>query len=98
MQASYEAFRTAGAEVIALVVAPIERVESWCKSAGVSYPMLADTDHQASEAFGVYNLFDDGLAAPSVFVVDTDGTIVWHYVGQHINDRVSAQTILDRLP
>lgn len=84
--------------MIALVVAPIESVESWCKNAKVSYPMLADASHQASEAFGVYNLFDDGLAAPSVFVVDTDGTIVWHYVGQHASDRVSAQTILTKLP
>ena len=85
-------------EVIALVVASVEEVEGWCKRAGVSYPMLADSEHQVSEAYGVYDLFKDGLAAPAVFVVDTDGRVVWGYVGQRTDDRVSAQTILEHLP
>jgi len=81
-----------------LVVASIEKVEGWCKSAGVSYPMLADSEHQVSAAYGVYNLLGDSLAAPAVFVVDTGGRIVWSYVGQHSGDRVNAQTILGQLP
>jgi peroxiredoxin len=91
-------FQEAGAEVIALVVASIDTVESWCKRAGVSYPMLADSEHQVSEAYGVYSLLDDGLAAPAVFVVDTDGRVVWGHVGQRTDDRVSAQAILEQLP
>jgi peroxiredoxin len=98
LQGQYEAFREAGAEVIALVVASIEEVDGWCKRAGVSYPMLADSEHQASEAYGVYDLFGDGLAVPAVFVVDTDGRVVWSHVGQLPDDRVSAQTILEQLP
>lgn len=84
--------------MIALVVAPIGVVDGWCKSAGVSYPMLADAAHEVSEAYGVYNLFNDGLAAPAVFVVDTDGRIVWSHVAEHAADRVPAQTILEQLP
>ena len=84
--------------MIALVVAPIDVVEGWCKSAGVSYPMLADSAHRVSEAYGVYNLFNDNLAAPAVFIVDTDGHIVWSHIGEHTADRVPAQTILEQLP
>jgi len=60
--------------------------------------MLADAEHRVSEAYGVYNLLGDGLAAPAVFVVDTDGRIVWSYIGQHAGDRVDAPTILAHLP
>lgn len=84
--------------MVVLVVAQIEAVEGWCQSTGVSYPMLADSEHQVSEAYGVYNLLGDGLATPSVFVVDTDGDIVWGYVGQSRNDWSDAQTILEHLP
>ncbi len=84
--------------MVSLVVASIEVVRGWCQRAGVSYPMLADTEHRVSEAYGVYNLLGDGLAAPAVFVIDTDGRIVWVHVGQHSGDRVDASTILARLP
>jgi len=98
LQKHYQAFRDAGAEVVSLVVASLETVESWCQRAGVSYPMLADSGHTVAEAYGVYNLFGDGLAAPAVFVVDMDGRIAWSYVGQHAGDRVAAQAILEHLP
>jgi len=98
LQSQYQTFQDAGTEVVALVVASIDKVEGWCKRAGVSYPMLADSEHQVSAAYGVYNLLGDSLAAPAVFVVDTDGRIVWSYIGQHSSDRVNAQTILEQLP
>jgi len=40
----------------------------------------------------------DGLATPSVFIVDPDGHIVCSYVGQHAADRPGADTILSHLP
>jgi peroxiredoxin len=91
-------FQDAGAEVASLVVAPIEAVEGWCQRARVSYPMLADSDHRVAEAYGVYNLLGDGLAAPAVFVVDADTRIVWSHVGRHAGDWVDAPTILAQLP
>ena len=80
------------------MVASIDKVEGWCKNAKVNYPMLADSEHLVSAAYGVYNLLGDSLAAPAVFVVDTDGRIVWSYIGQHSSDRVNAQMILEQLP
>lgn len=98
LQWQYDAIQEAGAEAAALVVAPIETVEDWCQGEGIGYPVLADSRHQVSEAYGVYNLFSDRLAAPAVFVVDTDGRIVWSYVGQRPRDFVGGQTILEHLP
>lgn len=99
LQTQYGAFQEAGVEVVALAVASVESVEGWCQSAGVRYPMLADPAHSVAEAYGVYNLLGDGLATPAVFVVDTDGRIVWRHVfGRDPGDRPGAQAILEHLP
>ena len=80
------------------MAASLSEVESWCQQAGIEYPMLADSDYTVSEAYGVYNLLGDDLAAPAVFVIDTDGHIVWRQVGQSANNPVSAQIIIEHLP
>ena len=66
--------------------------------AKTSYPVLADADHRVAEAYGVYDLLDDDLAAPAVFIINQSGQIAWSYVGQNINDRPSTETILANLP
>jgi peroxiredoxin len=98
LQRNYSSFRNAGVEVIALVVNSVGSVEGVQQVVGAAYPLLADPKHQVTEAYGVYNLLGDGLAAPSVFVIDSDGNIVWSYVGRNAGDRPSAQTILEQLP
>lgn len=98
LQRNYEAFQEAGAEVVALVVAPLASVDGVRQSTGATYPLLADPTHQVAEAYSVYNLLGDGYAAPAVFVIDTDGSIVWSHVGQHPGDRPGAQAILEHLP
>ena len=98
LQNNYQAFQEAGGEVIALAVAPVTSVNATQQATGATYPLLADPTHRVAEAYGVYNLLGDGLAAPSVFDIETDGHIAWHHVGQHPGDRPSAQTILEQLP
>jgi peroxiredoxin len=98
LQAYYSAFLDAGAEIFSVVVAPLDVVEGWCQRAGVSYPMLADAEHRVAEAYGVYDLLGDGLAAPAVFVVAPDRRIAWSHVGQSASDRAAASMILEHLP
>jgi alkyl hydroperoxide reductase subunit AhpC len=62
------------------------------------YPVLADPEHEVAEAFNVYDLLGTGYAAPSVFVIDVDGEIVWSYVSANRTDRPSAASILEQLP
>lgn len=99
MHQAYQAFQDAGAEVVALAVAPLSSVDNGVRRVlNVPYPLLADPDHQVAEAFGVYNLLGNGYAAPSVFVIDTDGTVLWSYVGQSRDDRPSASSVLTQIP
>ena len=90
---NYGAIQQAGAEAVAIVVAPLATVEEWCQGFKVQYPMLADSDHQVSEAYGVYDLFGDGLAGPAVFVVGQDSSVLWSHLGQ-----ASGHVILAQLP
>ena len=98
LQNNFEVFQNANAKVVALAVTSVEAVDGLRQSLGISYLMLADPAHQVSEDYDVYNLLGDGLAAPSVFIIDTDGQIVWGYVGRGASDRPSAEKILKNLP
>jgi peroxiredoxin len=57
--------------------------------------MLADADHQVSEAYGVYNLYGSELAGPAVFVVGQDGSVLWSYLGV---EPIGADKIVAQLP
>jgi peroxiredoxin len=98
LQQSYQAFQDLDAEVAALAVAPMSSIDGARKATKASFPMMADVGHMVAEIYGVYNLLGDRLAAPSVFVIDTDGHILWSHIGQSPGDRPSVQTILDKLP
>ena len=99
MHNNYETFQEAGAEIVALAVASLSTVERNVLNAlNVPYPVLADPDHEVTEKYGVYNLLGDSLAAPAVFVIDTDGEILWSHVGSGPGDRPSPSLILENLP
>jgi len=96
---NYEAFQEAGAEIVALAVASLSTVERNVQNAlNVPYPVLADPDHAVAEDYGVYDILGDSLAAPAVFIIDTDGDIVWSHVGSGPGDRPSPSLILENLP
>ncbi len=62
------------------------------------YPLLADVHHAVADAYGVFNLLNDGVATPAVFIVDPTGRIVWSYIGRSATDRPSPSEILAHLP
>jgi peroxiredoxin len=80
-------------------VSPLSDVENGVlRVLNPPYPLLADPKHEVAEAFNVYDLLGTGYAAPSVFVIDTDGEVVWSYVGENRTDRPTPTSILENLP
>ena len=64
------------------------------------FAILSDKDAEVAKDYGVYNLLNDGVAAPSAFIVSPEGDIEWKYVGESISDRPTPDAILaqvDRL-
>jgi len=98
LQQAEGTFRQRGANLAAVAVASASALESWCQAGGITYPMLADPDHQVAEAYAVYNLLDDGAATPAVFIIDAERRITWQHVGSTANDYPSVETILAHLP
>ena len=98
LQSNYARFQEKKAEVIGVAVQNVTRAKTMLERTGASFPLLADPDHAAADAYEVFDLLGDGVATPSVFIVDADGNFVWSYVGQHASDRPGAETILSHLP
>jgi len=98
LQGEYQRFRAAGAEIVALAYQDVSRALLMSQLVSPSYPILADADHAVSDAYAVFDLLGDGVATPSVFVVDRDGVLVWSYVCKTAEDRPSADDIFAHLP
>jgi peroxiredoxin len=67
---------------------------------GAEFAILSDEDAAVARDYGVYNLLNDSLAAPSVFIITPGGHIEWRYVGENVSDRPAPDEILaqvDRL-
>ena len=98
LEANLPKFREANAQVVAVAVQDQAGAQATASETGVSYPILADPQHQTADAYGVYNLLNDNVATPSVFVITPNGQIAWSYVGKTINDRPDNQIILENIP
>lgn len=61
------------------------------------FPILADHDGAVTRKYGVYDLLGDGVAAPSAFIIGSDGEVAWRYVGQNISDRPTNDGIMRKL-
>lgn len=97
LQEHLQAFSQAGTQVLAVAVHSQENAKQIMELSGATFPLLADPDHAVTAAYGVYDLFGDGRAAPATFIIDQDGTIAWAYVGKDNNDRPSSEMLLEQL-
>ncbi|MGQ9890010.1 MAG: redoxin domain-containing protein, partial [Aggregatilineales bacterium] len=98
LQAAYNRFQARRAELLAIAVQSVAQAGVTQQLGHLTFPVLADDEHLASEAFGVYNRLGDGLAAPAVFVIDREGSIAWSYIGQSASDYPSPEAILEQIP
>jgi len=80
-----------------LAVQPQNEAALSVEKTEAQFPILADSEHAVSQAYGVYNLFSDSKAAASVFIINQDGLIIWDNIATTQSDRVPSQTILENL-
>ena len=67
-------------------------------NSGATFPVLYTTKSQSiPQSYNVYNLHNDGVAAPAVFIVDKDGKIAFKYIGKDIGDRPDSEIVLAEL-
>ena len=89
---AYEQFHTAG---IALVMASADsprRVRQLAEQTNPAFPVVSDVDADVTVA---YDIFENGIALPSTFVIDRDGIVRWAYIGQRPSDRPTPDEMLE---
>ena len=74
LQAAYEDIRAQGAEVVAVSTDNTADARRMADYAQAAFPILADEGAAVTKNYGVYNLLDDGVAAPATFIIRSDGT------------------------
>jgi hypothetical protein len=100
LQPHYAAVRALGAEMYGISVdSPAVSKQQIVQRLRVTFPILSDargSDRDIGETIQEYEVWDgiSKIAKPATFVIDRDGIIQWHDVGEHIGDRVFSNTIL----
>ena len=59
-----------------------------------TYPVLADATTQTVKDYRVYDLLDDGISAPTTFIIDNGGTIIWFHIGRDTGNRSPVEELL----
>ena len=63
---------------------------------GITYPILSDSSRRYIRDYDVLHP-DEGIARPSMFVVDHDGMVRWQHVGMNAAARPSVADVLEQL-
>ncbi len=67
-------------------------------NSGATFPVLYTSKREdIPEAYNVYDLHNDGVAAPAVFIIDKNGNIAYEYIGKDIGDRPDTAIIVEEL-
>ena len=86
------------AEVLAVSTEDLSDADYAVRALGFPFPILYDLDADVVEAYGVFNLHGNDLPTPSTFIIDTDGTIRWEYIGRSARtDRAPSSEIIAQL-
>ena len=100
-------FRERDAEVVPVVPEPVERVEQWQETYDLPYPLLADPNTEAGDAygqpvrFGILGRFSDFFGRmPEVALIDrrrTDSNVAYVHRGSSTFDRPEIDEILEEI-
>jgi peroxiredoxin len=97
LQNNYEQIAAQNAEVVAVSTDNLDGAKWAIESLGVPFKVLYDITADVPKAYEVWNLYGDGLATGSAFVIDTNGLVRWKQVYSGVHDLVTAATIVEAL-
>ncbi len=84
---NWESFERAGLQVAAICVDPVEQNRAMIDKLLLPFPILSDPDAAVIEPWGVLNAAERGIAKPALFLVLTDWSVAFRYVGEDFTDR-----------
>ncbi len=90
---AYPSFREAGIALLMVSVDSVRRARQLAEQTNPPFPVLSDADADATVAF---DIFENGIALPSTWVIDREGTVRWAYIGEHASDRPAPEIMLEQ--
>ena len=98
MAEDYDKIKQAGGELIAVSVDEQSFAWSMAQTTGAKFQILSDAEKKTITEYGIVNAAEhDGIAHPSIFVLDKEGKIRYLHVGKDPQDRPPDETILEEL-
>lgn len=89
-------FAEVGAQRVGISADTVDKQKAFSDKHGFDYPLLADTDRQVAEHFGVKRSFSITPTKRSTFVIDTDRTVLG-VINSEINMNKHADQALEVL-
>jgi peroxiredoxin len=96
LQSNYEEIQSLGAEVVALSADIPTQATITASELRLTYPILSDSARTYIREYGVLHP-QEGIARPSLFILNREGLLAWNYVGQAASDRPAIETVLEEL-
>jgi peroxiredoxin len=94
----YDKIKQAGADLIAISVDQQSFAWSMAQTTGAKFQILSDADKTTIAAYGIVNAAEhDGIAHPSIFILDKESKIRYLHVGKDAQDRPPDETILQEV-
>jgi peroxiredoxin len=100
LQLSLEEFKRRGTPVVAIVSDPLEGNDQQAVSANLQFPILADPELVATDAYGLrHREAHDGhdIARSASVVIDRDGIVRWTHVAPNVRVRPLPSEILAQI-
>ena len=98
MQRSQAELDSSGVQILAISTDNLDGPAALAAAQGYEFPILITAlDPSIPEQYGVFDLFGDGLASASVFLINKNGEIVWQSVGLNYTHQVEAEEIIEQV-
>ncbi len=101
LQSRIADIRAAGAEVVAISVDSPEDNRRVAKKLDIDYSILSDPEAKAITAYGVLHpeggMGGKDIARPAIFLIDTDGVILWRRLTEDWRVRVRPEQLIEAI-
>ncbi len=94
LQEIYPEIDSIGAEVIAVSVDSGLDAARIVERYSLDFPVLYDSSGDVSRAWRIFDLLNDGVAAPATYIFDSSGELFGYRIGENIADRPTAVEVL----
>jgi peroxiredoxin len=92
----YEEFQSRGAQIAGISVDPPSNNARMVGKLLLPFPLLSDPEGELARLFGLWNA-EEGVAMPSVVVIDQSGEVRYLYSGTDVADRPRDEEVLAAL-